>query len=279
MLWSKCILLTANTTIFAVAVSALGAAIYVYSGIFHSAITTISLLTLVAGLAVVMVVFSLLGCRVASSMPRRKCSRLAYLMLLVVMLLSQLVAAVWFFNLRSILQTAEAHDIHIGSNLDTAARDTLQYLHDQVGFLYEEGNCTGGGANGTSLPISFASVECEEASVQRAFTVLELQSGIIVDDAQLARYSECTAAHVAVSGSSTAPAATQLYCSSEANVVVLMRRYSLIVASVFTCLALLTVLLLVSTVRLMDPCARCRSARCEPLRTARARQDALESPV
>lgn len=246
---SKCIVILCNTTLFCIAAAAGAVSICVYSGVISSYITKPSLLVYVLVASSFVAVMSLIGCRVANSPPRRKCSRFVYLFLLLVVIVAEFSAAALFSNLGNSLEVAKDHHFDIEGGLDSAAIEALTYLHDQIVDLYENGNCTGGEANGDKFPIAFSKVHCEKFSVNEAFSVI-CKANKITNTNDFERFSNCSTHYTAPSVPPSG--ATQIFCSSEAHIVAVAQKWTKYLTCCPVVLTVLTLLLFVATIVLIS---------------------------
>jgi len=246
---SKCIVILCNATLFFIAAATGAVSIFVYSGVIANFITKPSLLVYILVASGFVVLMSLIGCRVANSPPRRKCSRFVYLFLLLVVILAEFSAAALFSNLGNSLEVAKDHHFDIESGLDSAAIEALTYLHDQIVDLYESGNCTGGEANGDKFPIDFSKVHCGEFGVNEAFSVI-CKASKIINTNDFERFSNCSAHFTAPSVPPSG--ATQIFCSSEAHIVALAQKWTKYLTWCPAVLTVLTLLLFVATIVLIS---------------------------
>jgi len=244
---SQCVLLVTNTLIFLCAAGALGVTIYIFNDVLAKSLSKVNLLTVVAIFSVALMLFAMLGCRTATSPPKKKCSKCIYLTLLLVLFLAEFVAAGYIFNISNALQVAKDHHFDVKSNVDKAATQALHFLHDQLDELYNQESCKGGAATGTQTPFHFTKVVCKTQAVNVAFRAL-LTDPTVATPSDLDSYKKCT-----VDKAYTQPASafTQAFCGSEANIVTLAHRYSRYLVWFPVVLAGLTFVLLISTICLM----------------------------
>jgi hypothetical protein len=244
---SQCVLLVTNTLIFLCAAGALGVTIYMFNNVLAKSLSKVNLLTIVGIFSVALMLFAMLGCRTATSPPKKKCSKCIYLTLLLVLFLGEFVAAGYIFNISNALQVAKDHHFDVTSHVDEAATKALHFLHDQLDDLYNQESCRGGAATGTQTPFNFTKVVCETQSANDAFNTL-LTDPTVATQSDFKSYKKCT-----VDKAYTQPASafTQAFCGSQANIVTLAHRYSRYLVWFPVVLAGLTFILLVSTICLM----------------------------
>jgi len=244
---SQCILLTTNTLIFLIAAGSLGVLIYVFQNTAAMAITKFGLLQVVVAAAIMLMIFSCLGCRTALNAPQKRCSRCLYLSILLVLFIAEFVAAGYIFNFGHALEVAKEHHFDVQSGVNAATEDALWFLHGELSDLYESEKCIGGGRLQEKLPFNFTKVECKTESSTQAFHSL-LQDSIISTAGELKRYENCTADLQASRGTTNF---TQAFCGSEAHIVSLASHYASVLVWSPVCLAALTFILLVATICMM----------------------------
>jgi len=269
---SQCILLTTNTLIFLIAAGSLGVSVYFFHDIAALAMTKFPLLVVVAIAAVVLMIFSCLGCKTALNAPQKRCSRCLYLSTLLVLFIAEFVAAGYIFNFGHALEVAKEHRFDVRSAVHLASEDALVFLHNSLNDLYVAEKCAGGGQFQKKLPFNFTEVQCKTKSSTQAFHSL-FHDSIISTAHELQRYENCTAdpsfdtgiLHIGTNNF------TQAFCGSEAHIASLANQYAGYLVWFPVCLAALTLIHLVATICMMAQ----KTHRDRSVRTLRGAQEPL----
>lgn len=248
---SQCVLLCTNALIFLVAAGALGVTIYIFFDAVGKSLTHVSLLTVIGIASIALMLFSILGCKAAATPPEKKCSKCMYLTILLVLFLAELVAAGYVFDLGNSLQVAKDKGFDVRDKTDKAAENALVFLHDQLNDLYGEEQCQGGAAEGATVPFSFTQVhDCKTEAIDGAFLTI-FKDAKIDSPALFAAYTNCTTDDRMTPGGGTPSEFTQSFCGSETHIVSLAHKYSQYLVWFPVALAILTFVLLVSTICLI----------------------------
>jgi len=299
---SQCILLTTNTLIFLIAVASLGASVFVFRDALASATTKLSVLRtldfpaddlaklhdfvgsarsvlmVVAIAAIVLMIFSCLGCKTALNPPERRCSRWLYLSILLVLFIAECGAGCVMFNLIHALGVAKEHQLDGHSAMNSASEDALVVLHNKLSDLYASEKCTGGEQSRERLPFHFTKVECKTASSSQVFHFLFLDS-VISTEEERKRYEQCTANPsfevITESHELSTTTFNQAFCGSEAHIVSIADYYANILAWFPVCLAALTFILLVATICMMAQ----KTQHDQKGRTVRGAQEPLHGGI
>lgn len=247
---SKCILWTTNTLIFLIAGGALGVSMYLFFDAVAKSLTKVSLLTVIGIVSVALMLFSMLGCKAASTPPEKKCSKCMYLTILLVLFLAEFVAAGYVFNLGHALQVAQDKGFDVEGNVTQASENAVVFLHDQLESLYTDEKCTGGAATGTKIPFNFTKVQCATQPVSDTFHTL-LTAETVSTEEQQKTFTHCTTDAKFTPAGSNPSDFTQAFCGSEANIVSLAHKYAQYLVWFPALLAGLTFILLVATICLI----------------------------
>jgi len=260
---SQCILLTTNTLIFLIAAGSLGASVYVFHDTAALAVMKFSLLMVLAIAAIVLMIFSCLGCKTALDAPQKSCSRCLYLLILFVLFIAELVAAGYIFKFDHALEVAKEHHFDVQSAVNSASEDALVFLHNSLNDLYVAEKCTGGVRTREKLPFHFTPVECKTESTTQAFHTL-LQDSTMSTADELQRYENCA---------NDPRFELKAFCGSKAYILSLANLYAHYLAWFPVCLAALTFILFVATVCMMAQ----KTQRDRSVRTMRGAQEPLHS--
>lgn len=232
-----------------------------------------SLFTIVMLGSIVVLVISIFGCWAALASPSKRCARVPYLIVLLAALVAEVAGVVLVFNFCNVLDRCKAHDVDIEGNLDQATAHTMQFLHDQVLDLYDDGNCTGGEANGTELPIGFKKVRCTRKPVGNLFDVI-LEGGAITSENGLDRFTSCTRLPSYTPPGQKSSSATQAFCGSEEYIVAFASRHIRQLRWLPVTIVALTVVLFLATLVLV-----CKRDRRRVSVRSDARLDLLNSQL
>lgn len=259
---SKFILLGASTLMFLIAAAGLGLSPYVYYNAAAKAVITTSLLMAVLILSVVLMSFSILGCKTAlasdskmkssiygrgtSSVQFSELSTCTYLFLVLVLLIAEFFAAGVISNAGHALQLAKTHHFDVQSGLGKAAENTIVFLHDQLGELYDGSKCQGGQPwlASEAKPFNFSQVECHNKAASQALNSL-FQNASLSEEKEYATYKNCVADPAFKRSSKKF---TQAFCGSEVRIVLLAGRYGRYLVWAPVCVAVLTFIVFVATI-------------------------------
>lgn len=247
---SQFVLLATNTLIFLVSAASLGVSVYIFYDAAAKSLSKVSLLTVVGIASLALMLFSIIGCKAAVTPPQKKCSKCLYLTILLFLFMAEFIAAGYVFNLGHALEAAKSKGFNLKGDVDKAAENALVFLHNQIKELYDDEQCQGGGASGAQIPFNFTAVKCKTKRVDDAFRAI-LQTDASITNQTLASYTNCTTDAKFTPSGSKPTDFTQAFCGSEANIVTLAHRYSRYIVWFPVALAVLTMLLLISTICLM----------------------------
>lgn len=250
---SKIILFLANGLSFILGALLIFLAVYSYQDEVDKTVMKVRNLRYSFGIGFGVALISLIGCTAACGPPGRKWTRSIYLLLLLVLVTCEVVVACIYFQFDSALNAAKDHGFDAKDHMDKISEKAVTLLHDQVGDLYQLGECSGGislGPNlpGSKFPLHFTDITCENDKIQKAFKKLQGDNDI-KDEASYNRYTDCLA-HFAAEDKleKPAPPKDQVFCSSEEQILDLGRQSMGGLVWILGGLAFLTFMLVVSTI-------------------------------
>jgi hypothetical protein len=239
---SRCILLVSNTLVFLLGAGACAVSIYVFRDEVGKSLTRQNMLVVVGSASVIVMLFSLLGCRAAFSPPAKRCSRCIYLTLLLVLFFVEFITAGLIFNMRNSLEVAKEHNFDITKSANKAAATSMHLLYLSLHDYYVHQGCHGGGANSTTIPIGFSKITCNGKGVNEAVAVI-FANPEVVSETQLKGYETCRQNPDYTKEKPTE--FTEAFCGSQENIASLAQKYEGYIMWFPIALAALTLLLLI----------------------------------